>query len=267
MLTTLSQMMQGEIKEICRFITLFQIFFYNPNVSKHYQFRQVAKSPSYPVTFSPNISVSFGSLTGMLGDERGNQTLSSTGLETPRPHFCLFHASCSHFLFCLVILLPLLPACIFWAFLLLSLSIYLSVQGFRGELWQEACPATTPAALHSSLSHFLPLRLPLVSFHRPPPPNLMHFSFFPPDFLHAAYSSDPLISYPPPSAHTLPKFSTTLIQWTSEPFTIVSPVEARKRNNNLFCFLDAYICIDSTTWLTTFQSQIRNVALYESHIK
>lgn len=125
----------------------------------------------------------------MLGNKRGNQTRCNTGLETLRPHFWLLHASCSHFLFCLVILLPPLPARILWAFPLLSLSIYLSVQGYRGALWQEACPATTPAALHSSLSHFLPLRLLLVSFHRPPPPNLMHFSFFAPDFFCVAHTA------------------------------------------------------------------------------
>lgn len=66
---------------------------------------------SLPVTSSPKCFCLYsGSLIGMLGDEQGNQTLSYTSLETLRPYFCLLHASCSHFLFCLVVLLPSLPA-------------------------------------------------------------------------------------------------------------------------------------------------------------
>ncbi len=114
-----------------------------------------------------------GSLTGMLGDEQGNQTLTYTGLETLRPYFWLLHALCSHFPFCLVILLPSLPA----RFPSLSsesslCSLFSSSSCLCFSLYRESGehPGSRPVLLQPLLIH-----LSLAPSLSPSPPSLLTF--------------------------------------------------------------------------------------------
>lgn len=181
----------------------------NPNLSKHDMFQPVAGSPSsFPGTFSPSVSASFGSSTGTLGDEQGNLTLSSTVLETMRPHFRLLHASCSHFLFCPVILLPPPPASQL-AFSSSPLSL-----PFCSLLSPSLCTEIQGSALAGGLSCYNPCCSPFISPSFPPSPPASRFlssSSFTESHaflflcsrlsLCGTYSSAPFISHPPPSAH------------------------------------------------------------------
>lgn len=134
-----------------------------------------SSSPSSHTQIHYNCSGCSGTLTGMLGDEQRNQTLAYTGLETLRPYFRLFHASCSHFFFCLVVFATLSPSSLSLHLLWTLALLFPSSSHVSGSLFTEEsgeCPGRRPVLLqslllliHLSLAFSLsPLRLSLVPF-------------------------------------------------------------------------------------------------------
>lgn len=208
----------------------------------------------------------------MLGDEQGNQTLACNGMETLTPYFWLLHASCSHILFCLVVLNPSIPA----RFLSHSsepplCSLLSSSSCVCSSLCRDSGepPGRTPVlrqplllSIHLSIARSLPPPLPASrSFDYHPPPYLMHFFHRSTLSPCCTYSSAPFTSHPPPCAHLHSNFSIVLLRWTSE---LLSPHLLKARNNNLLCCF----CTNSTTWLTTFrQSQIEGTLPFGNHME